>query len=227
MVNFRDLGGLPAAGGTVREGVLFRSDSIAYATAGDAERLVDGFGLATIIDLRGEYEVSQLGRGPFAGRPVGYVSAPIADVTGAAELSGHYLAMLTEKGEILASMVRLLGEPGALPAVFHCEAGCDRTGVLAAVVLSLLGVDEEEIAADYALTAPAMPEIHARVRRVTQQLGLPPRVVIDWAPEAHMMADTLKLARERWGSVREWALVHGLTEADLDALRAALVVPSD
>jgi protein tyrosine/serine phosphatase len=226
MVNFRELGGLPAAGGTVREGVLFRSDSLAYATAGDADRLVDDLGLATIIDLRGEYEVSRLGRGPFLGRPVIYVSAPIADVTGAEELSGHYLAMLTEKGEILAALVRLLGGPGALPAVFHCEAGCDRTGVLAAVVLGLLGVEEDEIAADYALTAPAMPEIHARVRRVTEQLGLPPRVVVDWVPETYMMVDTLKLVRERWGGVREWAFAYGLTDADLDALRAALVVPA-
>jgi protein-tyrosine phosphatase len=226
MVNFRDLGGLPVEGGTIRPGVLYRSDSLAYATDADAERLVGALKLATIIDLRGEYEVSRLGRGPLIGRPVIYVSAPIADVTGAEELSRHYLAMLEEKGEVLAAMVRLLGGPGALPAVFHCEAGCDRTGVLAAVVLSLLGVDEDEIAADYALTAAAMPAIHARVAKIVEQLGLPPRVVVDWVPEAHMMADTLKLAREKWGGMHEWGHAHGLTDADIEALRKALVTQS-
>ena len=225
MVNFRDLGGLPAAGGTVRHGVLFRSDSLAYASTADAARLVDELGLATVIDLRGLYEVEHLGRGPLAETQVTYVSAPIVDVSGAEDLSRHYLAMLDEKGHVLANMVRLLAGHGSLPAVFHCEAGCDRTGVLAAAVLSLLGVPEDVIAEDYALTAPAMPAIHARVREVARQLGLPtrPGVLVEWAPEASMMAEALKLARERWGGMREWAEAHGLDEDDVVALRSALV----
>src|SRR4030095_11889948 len=128
------------------------------------------------------------------------------------DLSRHYLAMLDEKGHVLANMVRLLAGHGSLPAVFHCEAGCDRTGVLAAAVLSLLGVPDEIIAEDYALTAPAMPAIHARVRagappipagarEVARHLGLPtrPGVDVEWTPEASMMAEALKLTRERWG----------------------------
>lgn len=227
MVNFRDLGGLPAEGGTVRRGSLFRSDSLAYATKADAERLVDQIGLATVIDLRGLYEVEHLGRGPLARTPIVYVSAPIVDVSGGEDLARHYLAMLDEKGGVLGSMIRLLAGADALPAVFHCEAGCDRTGVLAAAVLSLLGVPDDIIAEDYALTAPAMPAIHARVREVARQLGLPtrPGVDVEWAPEASMMADALKLARERWGGMREWAALHGVGEGDIDALRAALIEP--
>ena len=223
-MNFRDLGGLPADGGTVRSGVLFRSDSLAYATKTDATRLVDEFGLATVIDLRGEYEVEQLGRGPLAETKVRYVHAPIVDVTRSDELARHYLAILDERGTVLADLVRLITEPTALPAVFHCEAGCDRTGVFAAVVLGLLGVTEDEIATDYELTAPAMPEIHARIQRTIAQLGLPPRNVIDWAPQAQMMADTLALVRERWGGIEEWAATHGLSEEDIANLRTALLV---
>src|SRR4030095_16581068 len=123
------------------------------------------------------------------------------------DLSRHYLAMLDEKGHVLANMVRLLAGHGSLPAVFHCEAGCDRTGVLAAAVLSLLGVAEDVIAEDYALTAPALPAIHAGFREVAERLGLPtrPGVSVEWSPEAAMMAGALKLARERWGGMREWA----------------------
>ena len=98
--------------------------------------------------------------------------------------------MLDEKGDVLAGTVRLLARADALPAVFHCEAGCDRTGVLAAVVLSLLGVPDEVIAADYALTAAAMPQ-DPRAGRVWSHRARPatrPRVVLDWAPEATMMA---------------------------------------
>jgi len=225
LVNFRDLGGLRAAGGVVRPGVLFRSDSLAYATPGDAERLVGELGVATVIDLRGEYEVEQLGRGPLHEAAVDYYAAPIADVSGAEDLVGHYLAMLEERGEVLAGTVRLLGRPGALPAVFHCEAGCDRTGVLAAVVLSLLGVPDAVIAADYAATAAAMPTIHERVAVVVDRLGLPPRPpsVLVWEPEAAMMARTLELVRQRWGGMHGWARAFGITPAELAALRSRLV----
>ena len=226
MVNFRDLGGLPADGGTVKRGVLYRSDSLAYATEPDAKRLVDKLELSTIIDLRGQYEVENLGRGPLADTDVTYVHAPIVDVSGADDLAGHYLAMLAEKGDVLAGMIKLLAGAEALPAVFHCEAGCDRTGVLAAAVLSLLGVPEDVIAEDYALTAPAMPAIHARVRRVAEQLGLPtrPGVDLEWAPEAAMMAGALKMARDRWGGMREWAGEYGVSDDDIAALRVNLIV---
>lgn len=226
LVNFRDLGGLPAAGGSVRPRVLFRSDSLAYATPSDAARLVHDLGLATVIDLRGEYEVEQLGRGPLSRSRVDYVSAPIADVSGAEDLVGHYVAMLDEKGPVLAGTVRHLSGAGTLPAVFHCEAGCDRTGVLAAVVLALLGVPEEAIAADYAATAAAMPTIHERVAVVVDRLGLPPRPasVAVWEPEAALMTRTLDLVRERWGDMQGWALENGLTAQELTALRTNLVV---
>lgn len=227
MVNFRDLGGLPAAGGTVRSRLLYRSDSLAYASERDARRLVRDLGVVTVVDLRGQFEVDRLGRGPLRDAPVEYVPAPIVDVSWADDLSLHYLAMLAEKGTLLAGVIRRLVQPGALPAVFHCEAGCDRTGVLAATILALVGVADEAIAEDYALTAAAMPAIHARVRQVAIRLGLPPRppAAVEWAPEAEMMAVTLKLARERWGGMREWAASHGLTEPELTALHTALVDP--
>jgi protein tyrosine/serine phosphatase len=225
LINFRDLGGLPAAGGATRPGRLFRSDSLAYATKSDVVHLVEDLRLATVIDLRGEFEVTHLGRGPLAETPVGYVSAPITDVSGADDLVGHYVAMLAEKGDVLASTVRLLAGASTLPAVFHCEAGCDRTGVLAAVVLSLLGVPDEVIAADYAATAAAMPRIHERVTLVVDRLGLPPRPasVLDWTPQAAMMLRTLELVKDRWGSMHDWAHTYGLKDDDLSALRAALV----
>jgi protein tyrosine/serine phosphatase len=225
LINFRDLGGLPAAGGAIRPGRLFRSDSLAYATESDVAHLVEDLRVATVIDLRGEYEVTHLGRGPLAATPVGYVSAPITDVSGAEDLVGHYVAILAEKGDVLAGTVRLLARSSTLPAVFHCEAGCDRTGVLAAVVLSLLGVPDDVIAADYAATAPAMARIHERVSVVVDRLGLPPRPasVLDWAPEAAMMLRTLELARDRWGSMQDWAHTYGLKDDELSALHASLV----
>lgn len=227
LLNFRDLGGRVTAGGArIRPGALYRSESVAYLSEADVSRLVGDLGLATVVDLRGEKEVVRNGRGPLEHQPVRYLHVPITDVTrGLDSAVTFYVDMLTLRGNELAGMLRALLEPGALPAVVHCEAGCDRTGVLAAVVLSLLGVPDDAIAADYAATAAAMPRIHERVSVVVDRLGLPPRPawVLDWTPEAAMMLQTLDLARARWGSIQDWAHTYGLKDDDLSALHAALV----
>jgi len=226
MVNFRDLGGLPANGGFVRPGRVFRSDSIAYASEADAARLVDELGLVTWVDLRGEYEVALLGRGRLEATDVVYVSAPIVDVSEFDHLPDHYVAMFAEKGDVLVSVIRRFARPGALPAVVHCEAGCDRTGVLSAALLSLLGVPDEEIAADYGQTMVAVPAINARSRMIAARHGLPLPVGYGnstWMPTADMMAETLTEMRGRWGDAVGWALEYGLTEAEIDILRSTLV----
>jgi protein-tyrosine phosphatase len=228
LTNFRDLGGLPAADGrTIRPGRLFRSDSLAYASDADARRLIDEFGVATVIDLRGEHEVTEFGRGPLGATAVGYVPVPITDVTGGdADLARHYVAILAERGEPLVGLLRRLTEPAALPAVLHCEAGCDRTGVVAAALLALLGVPDEVICADYALTADAVPAINARMRAHLSARGLPiPAGYYDnsWAPKAIVMAAVLDAVRDRWDGMQGWARTYGLTDAEQDRLRALLL----
>jgi protein-tyrosine phosphatase len=226
MVNFRDLGGLPANGGRIRRRRLFRSDSVAYASGADVARLVDELRLATLIDLRGESEVALLGRGLMRTAAVTYVSAPIVDVTSGQGLARHYVAMLEERGAVLASLIRRLTEPAALPALFHCEAGCDRTGVLAAITLDLLGVPDEEICADYAQTAQAISAINERIRQNLIKLNLPaPKEYPDssWGPTEAVMAETLDRMRQRWGCSAGWARAYGLRPAEIDALREALI----
>jgi hypothetical protein len=73
-----------------------------------------------------------------------------------------------------------------------------------------------------------MRAIQARARTLAEQMGLPADlgVVVEWAPEAGMMAEALRLVGERWGGMREWALAHGVTEDDIAALRAALIEES-
>jgi protein-tyrosine phosphatase len=78
--------------------------------------------------------------------------------------------MLGEGPEAVREAIDLLGEPEALPAVVYCAAGKDRTGVIVALVLSLVGVDRATIAADYALSdAPA-----AALREWHLDNGTPP-----------------------------------------------------
>lgn len=226
LVNFRDLGGLPTVGGgRVRRGRLYRSDSVAHASTEDARRLLHEFGLAVVIDLRGANEVALLGRGRLAETTIRYRPAPIDEVY-FADTATYYLTILERHGPLLAEVVRDLADPAALPAVVHCEAGCDRTGVFAAVVLGLVGVPDADICADYAMTATAAPAINARIRALAAMHGVPlPDGYADgwFMTTVETMAATLAEVRRRWGSLSGWAGEHGLGPTHLAALRAALV----
>lgn len=228
LVNFRDLGGIPVAtGGRIRPGVLYRSDSLAYATADDAARLLGEYRLATVVDLRSDYEIDAYGgRGHLASAPTRYCRAPIVDVSDPGTRAAHYLAILAERGDAVAGVVRLLGQPQHLPALVHCEIGCDRTGVVVATVLGLAGVSYEEVCADYARTALAMEALADRAVRLRVERGLEAwdrSAFLTWLPNVEIMAETLAQVDERWGGLAGWAAAHGLTAEDLAALRSALV----
>ncbi len=79
-------------------------------------------------------------------------------------VSERYGGMLRDGSASVVTALRLLAAPGGLPAVFHCSVGKDRTGVLAAVVLGLLGVPDDVIVEDYALSRAAMTRLLESLR---------------------------------------------------------------
>jgi protein-tyrosine phosphatase len=106
--------------------------------------------------------------------------------------------------------VRALARPGALPALVHCTAGKDRTGVLVAMVLDVLGVGDATIVADYLIS--------------NERLATDPGDVIFEHPiDEGLIAGSLAHVRERFGSVEGYLLAHGVTDADLKALREGLL----
>ena len=165
-LNFRDLGGYTTADGrTVAWRRLFRSDSLHRIDATDVGRLLDELGVATVVDLRTGTEREH--GGPVPAESSGTVRSlhvPMIDDLFAdrserpavrpADMGEGYAAMLSLAGGQVATVLRLLAEPDVYPAVFFCAAGKDRTGVLAAIVLSTLGVDDDDIVTDYTLTDP-------------------------------------------------------------------------
>ena len=173
--NFRDLGGYPTADGrTTRWGRLYRADGLFRLTTADVEALRP-LGLRTVVDLRTHEELELRGRFPVEAHPVAFHHIPVLDTTWAhpderiddvAEfLCGKYQEMLTDAPHRFAEALDLMGAADALPAVFHCAAGKDRTGVTAMLVLGSLGVPREYIAADYQLTAEAMDRMLAWAQR--------------------------------------------------------------
>jgi len=171
-VNLRDLGGIRVAGGTVHEGIAIRTDDLAYVPRETADELVAA-GLGAIIDLRSPAEVAATGRGLLADYTVAYHHLPlIADVGAATEratgfshesMGAMYLDIVEQAAPRLVTALNVIAHAEGATA-FHCAAGRDRTGVLAAMLLLVLGADDDDIVADYARTGANMPAIIARTR---------------------------------------------------------------
>jgi protein-tyrosine phosphatase len=235
--NFRDLGGYPTQDGRVtRWGRLFRSDTLAELTDADLDVLRD-LGLASVIDLRTPAEVERTGRGLLEGEPVSYVNlsvlreegrdpgearaAPVVD-----DVAERYLSYLDSGAPALTSALRILADASSYPVVFHCAAGKDRTGVLAALVLDCVGVDRTTIVEDYVLTATRMDLIMSRLRRdplYGARIDEVPATL--FAVEADTMERFLALVDARYGGPRTWALGAGISEDQLTRLVELVVDP--
>ena len=172
--NFRDLGGYPASDGRrTRWRRLFRADGLGRLSAADLA-VLEGLAVVTVVDLRTPLEADGRGRYPDGAAGARYHHLPLTDVLPGEEeapewenpmfVAGRYLAMVDEGGPSVAAALRLLADPVQLPAVFHCSVGKDRTGVLAAVILGLLGVADDDIVADYVLSREAMTRLLAALR---------------------------------------------------------------
>ena len=174
--NFRDLGGYPVGNGrTTRFGRIFRADGL-HRLDGDDLDLVDGIGLRTVIDLRTSNEIAERGAFPVEQYPVAYHHLSIIDATwvetgvpdfDATEqgeidfLVWAYSDMLDQGADRFAAAIATLAQPGNGPAVFHCAAGKDRTGILTMLILGGLGADREVIAEDFGLTRAGMDRMRA------------------------------------------------------------------
>jgi protein-tyrosine phosphatase len=163
--NFRDLGGYPTAGGGhTRWGTVYRSDGLQGLTESDVERF-EALGIRVVYDLRRDDERERLpNRVPSVGLCImspayeaGWEPADrmaISDQRGGEGLlRSMYREMLTHSGRVIRTMFGGLTSPTGVPAVFHCHAGKDRTGLVAALLLEALGVERQLVLDDYELTA--------------------------------------------------------------------------
>ncbi|MEV5833214.1 tyrosine-protein phosphatase [Nocardia sp. NPDC052112] len=236
--NVRDLGGLPViGGGTTRFGVVYRSSTPQHLTAADMALLTGPIGLRTLIDLRNPDEVRREGYGRLTGNAaVRMVNLPVRKATDAVatpadlvpdgrhyDLVALYRELLTGSGESIVAAVRLLGDAERHSVFFHCAAGKDRTGVLAAVVLDAVGVPTEAIAADYALTGERLERIRERLDALPSYHGLPPVRTGILGVDPEVIIGFLDELRTTHGGAAEWLRTNGLSAAELVRLRAVLV----
>lgn len=221
--NLRDLGGLPVPDGrVVRRGRIFRSDYPGFATV--APEVVHDLGLRTVLDLRrpAEVEYECVAWGDLG---VDHVVSPLS---AGSKSSWHatYAAYLTHRPDRVVTAVRTVIDGAGQPVLFHCAAGMDRTGVVAALALALLGVADEQIIADYVLTDGAVPDILARLRTAGPYAALlADSSDEDQRPSAEAMAAFLDWLRAQ-GGAEQWLVAHGLPADEIAAYRTEMVEPA-
>lgn len=228
VANLRDLGDLPSPGGMTRRGRLLRSDSLHRLDVAGQGRLRD-LGLTTVIDLRAASEAARAPN-PFATMPgIAYHNISLFEgILPRAEapdvLQDMYLRALKARGAAFAQVMTLIAEAPEGAVLFHCAAGKDRTGMTAALALTMAGVAEEAVVADYALTADRLAPIretliaHAVAEGYSAESFRP---LLACAPET--MAATLATLRARFGSVPDYLAGIGIGRAALARLERRLM----
>lgn len=228
VANVRDVGGIPAAGGRIRSGVLLRSGQLSGATTAGAAELRGR--VRRIVDLRDGEEVaaepSEI-EGPETTHLPLFLGSVRSFFEADTSLDQLYLHLLEESAERLVQAIRIIAE--GEPTLVHCTVGKDRTGVTVALALAAVGADREAVIADYALTASQLPvERTARIAAYlrAQHPEAVHAVALATESPAPVMRRLLDQLDERWGSAAGFLREHGLTDAELIALRAALVEPT-
>jgi protein-tyrosine phosphatase len=233
-VNFRDLGGYATVDGRrTRWRVLFRADGLSELSQTDFSIMRD-LGIRTVVDLRSGHEVEQ-SRFDVDAHPVDFHHFPFIDQVPDVEqwdrrpglLGAQYKEMLDDAAPRIIGALEVLTAPDSRPAVFHCTAGKDRTGLLSALVLSLLGVPEETVVADYALSGEAMERLRAKliVKYPDSKDTLTDIDEVFSANPANMV-ELFAYLRERYGSVTEYAVTVGVPDAVVRRLREELLEPA-
>jgi protein-tyrosine phosphatase len=217
--------------------VIVRSDNVGHLTA-DGRRAMAEYGVATVIDLRSESE-ALASPSPFAGMtgewppsPLppsdspAYIHVPLVDdatfpkLNEASDMSERYVLMLDRRQVALGAIfTAIAGAEGT--TLFHCYAGKDRTGLVAAMALALANVEDKAIGEDYAATdiqmatrykewmASAKPEDLDILRN---ELRCPP----EW------MLSALDHLDERWGGVANYLEAAGVSAAAITRLQSKL-----
>ena len=217
----------------MRHGRVFRSDSLASLSEADIRYVVATLGLRTAVDLRAGHEVDDHPHEPLADAGVAVHHRPIVaetrrrggDTPTDLAIDEAYMMMLERFGDRFATVVELVADSGGHPVAFFCAGGKDRTGLVAALVLGALGVADETIAADYALTAGILPVLLERNRVRAEARGVPAEVVEHelLTADATTMLAVLERLRSDHGSVDGYLKSHGLPADAVPSLRTRLL----
>jgi protein-tyrosine phosphatase len=235
--NFRDIGGYRTGQGhTVAWRRIFRSGEMHRMTQDDLNKLREEIELTSVLDLRSGSELESGGKGLLEGAEIRYRNIAFMTDDDPEANASHY-AHCTNMGEFYLVMVQqpgygarivealeVIADPGNYPLVFHCAVGKDRTGILAGVLLSVLGVEDKDIIEDYTLSGPYMEVLR---NRITNDPQAPADVKsmpdFFWKASPDSMALFLNTLCRDYGSIKGYLEFMGCEPSLVERLKTALL----
>lgn len=209
--NVRDLGGWACTGGRVKYGKIFRGGNFGSISAADKATIVDWLGVATDIDLRNNSETGSITTSPLGGS-VEYYHQSLDFYANAVSTSAASARTVAVLKKVMACVA------ANKPCYFHCVSGSDRTGTIAYLLLSLLGVSQSDKDKDYELTAFSDEADGRRFRNsnysVTNGNG--------WYPLIKYFRNNFTGENDN-ERVVAWAVANGITTAEINAFRASMI----
>jgi protein-tyrosine phosphatase len=250
VVNMRDVGGLPTTdGGVVATGRLLRSDNLQDLTEADVEAL-EQLGVTDVVDLRSNVELTLEGPGPLQARELTHhhhslFRDDVREVTAGEALvlpwskkdqdqadaqprldddywASHYLGYLAHRPDSVSAALGVVAHSRGATIV-HCAAGKDRTGTVVGLALSVAGVSDDDVVADYVATGERIERVVARLMsRPAYGEVLKTQPLDHHRPRPETMRRILEVLAERYDGADGWLRAQGWTEDEVDALRASL-----
>ena len=230
-VNFRDQGGYPTENGRfVKWRRLFRSDSLHDLTESDVQTITGTLGLTTIVDLRSINSVLEDGRGLLALSGIAYHNYPFLERRGiepptsgsdpGERLTAIYQWILLNAGTLMAQAFNALAQDVNQPALFHCNAGKDRTGVLGATLLSVLGVSREDVVADFLMTNEVIDGILARIKKMPGFQDSTREGIMAPQPAIEKFLDVIE---REFGGPESYLLRHGVHQDIINGFKESML----
>jgi protein-tyrosine phosphatase len=234
--NIRDLGGYSTANGKqTRWKSFLRADHFQAWTPETRQTLVD-YGVKLVIDLRAPHELEQHPNSFSQSGQITYLNLPLLpdelDLSPRfrklrdemADNHEMYVFMLEESKSNVGSILTTMATHNTQTTLFHCFAGKDRTGIIAALLLSLADVDDASISTDYALTGDYLADRIANVVANADKFGADPaRIALLFASTPHSILNTVQYLREKYGTIPNYLQTCGVSDTHINTLRTLMV----
>jgi protein-tyrosine phosphatase len=240
IVNFRDLGGYPAGSGKkLAQGRLYRSGALLDLTAADKTRLKNEIRLKTVIDVTTPEEpkktreirlLEEIGTRyfniPFRPDVPNYYQVEMAMYVNHFTMGQVYLERMKHPGFglKLAMALEIIADPVNHPLCFHCSQGKDRTGILAAVTFSLLGVTAGDIIRDYVLSDSSAEAVRNKIVNdpdTREEIRNLPDFT--WRAVPEYMETFLAGLEKEYGGAKGYIKKHGADKTLVKRLEKALL----
>jgi len=218
-VNLRELGGYMRQDGKITKYNQFlRSGNPSRLEDSEIEFLLN-YGLKTVIDLRNTNEITKEKSvfSDFDG--VNYFYMPLFESGGPHfETLGDLYVELYHNSKNFGNIFNIMAENIEGTILFNCTAGKDRTGLIAAMLLMLAGIDECDIVADYQVSFTYFKPSFQKT------LEVHPNMPMHFAySNPEWIENIIGLIKSDHGNIENYLISRGATKENLEKVKSKLI----